>query len=128
MSSHEESPEPFTNPYTPPSDMGENQGSSSGIQTRIVILDTVTEANYRNFANLSRIKLIGLSVSLVALGAIIGGIIWCWSTSGEMLIGVLVGGYTGLMAGLLGNPIYLMTCVIYSIFIRMVNHLRGKPD
>jgi hypothetical protein len=100
----------FTNPYQPPATPIEPQAKDSR-PSYTIVSDTVTGPNLRLKDNV--IQAIAIFVCLV-LGALIGGLI----ANGE---GAVVGGFIGLLVGLLGSGIFLM---IY----RAVMHMHGRHD
>jgi hypothetical protein len=101
-------------PPVPPEDGDRRQ--SDGLTPRQaynVVSDTVTGANVRLRDNLIQAAIIAL---FVVLGATIGAL-----AVEQRVPGALVGGFIGLVAGLLLSGIFLM---IY----RAVMHMRGRHD
>ena len=93
-----------------------NETPNTGVtdrQTYNIVSDTVVGANFRLRDNV--IQAIAIFVSL-CVGAIIGAV-----AVEEQLMGALVGGFLGMIAGLFGSGIFLM---IY----RAVRHMRGRHD
>ncbi|HEV3448892.1 MAG TPA: hypothetical protein VG099_29925 [Gemmataceae bacterium] len=78
-----------------------------------LVTDTVTGPNIRFKDNLYQGLII---LACVVLGALIG-----FFTMKPGVMGALVGGFIGVLAGLFGSGIFLM---IY----RAVRHLRGKHE
>lgn len=91
----------------------ESTDRMTGRQTYNVVSDTVTGANVRLKDNV--VQAVAIFACLV-LGAIIGAVV-----VQERLPGALVGGFIGLVLGLLGSGFFLM---VY----RAVMHLRGRHD
>ena len=85
----------------------------TGRQAYNVVSDTVTGANVRLKDNLIQ----GLAIFVcLALGATIGALV-----VEERLPGALVGGFIGLLLGLVGSGFFLMV-------FRFVMHIRGRHD
>ncbi len=97
-----------------PADQSEEPtGGMTGRQAYNVVSDTVTGANVRLRDNLIQ----GLAIFVcLALGAAIGALV-----VEERLPGALVGGFIGLLVGLLGSGFFLM-------LFRFVMHIRGRHD
>ncbi|HEX6902168.1 MAG TPA: hypothetical protein VF789_20800 [Thermoanaerobaculia bacterium] len=86
----------------------------TGRQVYNLVTDTVTGPNIRPKDNLYQ----GLAI-LICLG--LGALIGYLAVTKEPVMGAWIGGFLGLLVGLLGSGIFLM---IY----RAVKHARGKHD
>ena|SRR5688500_5444687 len=86
----------------------------SGHETYNIVTDTATGVNIRLWDNLFQLAAIGICL---ILGIGIGYVV----SSQDPILGAVVGGFVGLLAGLFGSGIFLM---VY----RAVRHVRGKHD
>jgi hypothetical protein len=102
------------NPYQPPASAGMPSAESQRAnQNYNLVSDTVTGVNVRLRDNV--VQALAILVCLL-LGAAIGALV-----AGEIVPGVLLGGFVGMLVGLFSSGIFLM---IY----RAVLHLRGRHD
>jgi hypothetical protein len=107
------------NPYEagessgPAGEGGPEPEGLTGRQAYNVVSDTVTGANVRLSDNLLQAAIIGV---FLILGAGIGALM-----VEVRIMGAMIGGVVGLIAGLIGSGIFLM---IY----RAVMHMRGRHD
>lgn len=97
----------------PTTDNEQSTNRMTGRQAYNIVSDTVTGANIRVKDNV--VQAIVIFACLV-LGTMIGALV-----VKERLAGALVGGFVGLILGLLGSGIFLM---VY----RAVMHIRGRHD
>jgi hypothetical protein len=85
-----------------------------------VVVDTVTGVNARWSDNLFQAVFVGVSVVLIALiGAVMALLNPSWSL--PWFGGALLGGFVGLVLGVLASGFYLM-------LYRASRHLKGKHD
>jgi hypothetical protein len=98
---------------TPPGPPEPRREPGEGQQAYNIVTDTVTGANVRLWDNLFQAAAIG---ACFVLGTVIGVI----AVSDRILGGVL-GGFIGLLAGLFGSGIFLMV-------FRAVRHTQGRHD
>lgn len=85
-----------------------------------VVVDTVTGVNARWSDNLFQAVFVGVSVALIALiGAVLALLNPSWKL--PWFGGALLGGFAGLVFGVLASGFYLM-------LYRASRHLKGKHD
>ena len=113
-------------PAAIPAPQANSPKEMTGMQVYNLVSDIGGAANFRKSDNLFQLKVIGICL---LIGAAIGAIalplfgsqrdhIAEWALS---VVGVVIGGFLGVVVGLFGSGIYLM---IY----RLMQHIRGNHD